>query len=153
MTTHPSRAVLASFFGRVNAHPDACWMWIGCVNPKGYGMFRSNGAHRFAYEWFIGPIPQGHEIHHACGATDCVNPAHLESLSPKEHRQRGSYWWVRNECIRGHKLTNDNVYRCKTRGVESRTCLRCRLASRRRWSQRRQRWNAATVDHFAPRSA
>lgn len=150
---HPSRTDLASFFGRVNAHPDSCWMWTGCINGKGYGAFRSGFAHRWAYEWFVGPIEKGFEVHHVCGATDCVNPSHLEALNRREHRQRGSYWWLRNECLRGHKLTEDNTYRYTVNGIEYRTCRRCRRASQRRWLERRQRWNAATVAHWSRRAS
>ncbi|KKK63955.1 hypothetical protein LCGC14_2989040 [marine sediment metagenome] len=40
-----------------------CWLWMGTVNRNGYGMFWDGGrnvrAHRWAYEFCVGPIPDG----------------------------------------------------------------------------------------------
>jgi hypothetical protein len=71
-----------------------CWTWTGARNPKGYGSV-SNGrkgasilAHRKAYEIANGPIPYGLEIDHLCENTSCVNVAHLQAVTPEEHRRR-----------------------------------------------------------------
>jgi hypothetical protein len=70
-----------------------CWEWTGSRNPKGYGSV-TNGkgasmlAHRRSYEIFNGPIPDGFEVDHLCENTSCVNPAHLEAVTPEEHRRR-----------------------------------------------------------------
>jgi hypothetical protein len=42
-------------------------------------------AHRFSYERFIGPIPEGHDLHHECLVTNCVNPLHLTPILPTHH--------------------------------------------------------------------
>jgi len=42
-------------------------------------------AHRFAYETLVGPIPEGHHLHHTCEHRGCVNPEHLEPLTPADH--------------------------------------------------------------------
>lgn len=71
-----------------------CWIWTGAKNPKGYGSV-SNGkkgssalAHRKSYMLTVGPIPNGYEIDHLCENTSCVNPEHLEAVTPEEHRLR-----------------------------------------------------------------
>ena len=46
----------------------ACVLWTAQKLPSGYGLFwtgeRKTLAHRFAYEQFVGPIPEGHHVHH-----------------------------------------------------------------------------------------
>lgn len=61
---------------------ESCWLWTGTKNGYGYGIFLLPGevqirAHRYAYEHFIGPIPDGKIIMHTCDNPPCVNPAHL----------------------------------------------------------------------------
>jgi hypothetical protein len=57
-----------------------CWMWVGS-KTKGYGQIRVDGktvrAHRFAYEAYVGEIPNGFLVCHSCDVPSCVNPDHL----------------------------------------------------------------------------
>ncbi|WP_338185886.1 HNH endonuclease signature motif containing protein [Jatrophihabitans sp.] len=74
-----------------------CWTWTGVRHrTRGYGRFYVGGrggryvqAHRWSYEHFVGPIPDGLEIDHLCAVTSCVNPAHLEAVTPDENKRRG----------------------------------------------------------------
>lgn len=68
-----------------------CWNWIAGKNKKGYGKFSFTSgqlAHRFSYQYFIGPIPQDYEINHKCRTKSCVNPEHLEALTSEEHHNK-----------------------------------------------------------------
>lgn len=73
---------------------ETCWLWRGTLTWDGYGLFRDkgrrSGAHRFAYEFFVGPIPDGFQIDHLCRVRHCVNPAHLEPVTPAENTRRSA---------------------------------------------------------------
>jgi hypothetical protein len=76
-----------------------CWEWQGCKfipNRKyphvQYGKLGRHGkhgyAHRAAYELFKGPIPEGMTVDHICFNTLCVNPDHLQLLTPGQNAAR-----------------------------------------------------------------
>ena len=58
-----------------------CWLWTAGKFQNGYGNFwdgkRTQGAHRAAYELFVGAIPEGLCVLHRCDTPACVNPEHL----------------------------------------------------------------------------
>lgn len=82
------------FWSKVDKNgPDGCWIWNGERKPAGYGHFGRNQtgrkmAHRHAYELLVGLIPPGLELDHLCRVTCCVNPEHLEPVTPAENRRR-----------------------------------------------------------------
>lgn len=77
--------------------PDTCWIWTASRNEFGYGRINIAGravkAHRIAFEWAKGPIPDGKVVDHICHTPSCVNPQHLRLATPKqngEHRVRAN---------------------------------------------------------------
>lgn len=76
--------------------PEECWEWKASLDTDGYGMFRHRkpfdrmyGAHRYAYENLIGPIPDGLQLDHLYRNHKCVNPRHLEPVTLLENIRRG----------------------------------------------------------------
>lgn len=98
---------------------DGCWVWTG--DKWGlYGRFnigsgrgRAHSAHRWAYERFVGPIPEGMTIDHLCRNTLCVNPLHLEPVTLQVNILRGenvcAKYARRTHCNRGHLLEPPNI--------------------------------------------
>lgn len=73
----------------VSKENGGCWPWQGFTDFNSYGRFSRYGlAHRFAYEFLVGPIPKGLEIDHLCRNKSCVNPDHLEAVTHRENIRR-----------------------------------------------------------------
>jgi hypothetical protein len=109
-----------------------CWWWTACINPDtGYGTFWDGkvlSAHRWSYEHFIGPIPEGLQVDHLCRVRRCVNPNHLEPVSLAENVRRGSRA-NQTHCIHGHEFTPENTIKRRRGG---RGCRSCENAGQRR---------------------
>lgn len=137
------------YFARVTQDGD-CWLWIGASGKYGYGNFMDDSgrtwrAHRWAYEYFIGRIPEGLHLDHLCRNPACVNPWHLDPVTalvniqrvPPDARNKPEPWEL---CGRGHPMTPENVYVTPGRG--NRYCRTCQSAARRRWEQEHRRKSA-----------
>lgn len=80
---HQRRKAIVEIFQQyvIPGEPDACWEWQGYRDKLGYGELKHwTGkcfAHRFSYEYYKGPIPNGLCILHRCDNPSCINPKHL----------------------------------------------------------------------------
>lgn len=88
--------------------------------------------------------PKGMHIHHTCEVKHCVNPDHLQMLTPGEHnketrRLHGNNHFARKKplnthCQRGHLLDEANTYVGKKSG--KRTCKICVAANHKKYKDR-----------------
>lgn len=148
-TDDPRRSPEQRFFARIDRLPSDCWQWDSAFT-HGYGKFFANGrhhlVHRWSYEHFIGPIPEGltvdhrcHDEHAGCAGGPicphrrCVNPQHLKLTTGPANASRSVKSW-QTHCKRGHEFTEVNTYRANGR----RTCITCRTARKRAWRRRQK---------------
>lgn len=115
---------------------DGCWFWVGSTNGNGYGEIRINNqkvyAHRWSYEFYTGrQIPEGYQIDHLCRNASCVNPDHLEAVTPSENVRRGLVAGKHPEkkhtyCSNGHLLDENEYVRQDGKGRNCKLCVRDR---------------------------
>lgn len=112
-----------------------CLVWVGSCTRNGCGKIgregRTRSAHRYIYEKFVGPVPEGLELDHLCRNRKCILPSHLEPVTHAENMRRGlSGAWQRNKthCPAGHSYTTRNskgYRRCGTCDNEKRKKTHC----------------------------
>ena len=122
-----------------------CWVWTGAKVGSGKkysqrGQLRLNGsqvhAHRFSYEYFCGPIPDGLEVSHICRNTMCVNPMHLEANTHSYNMLKSRDDKDPNSCTHGHPINEQNAY-INTKG--RRVCRPCvSRKARERYARKKQ---------------
>lgn len=106
---------------------ETCWLWLGSINKKGYGTitFRRHGtlAHRAAYIYTYGPVPEGLEVDHKCNVRRCVRPDHLQAiphidnvkkaprnLSEAFGEQKSLFDWTKDDrCVVNYSLLGKRI--------------------------------------------
>lgn len=115
---------------RIRIEPAGCWVWTGATTRgrSTYGIAwcsirkTTTTAHRVVYAVLVGPIPDELDLDHRCKTPLCVNPRHVEAVSPSENHRRER----RALCRRGlHPMVATNM-----RGAK-RECIECNLARKR----------------------
>jgi hypothetical protein len=128
------------FVDSIDVLPNGCWQWNKKLDSKGYSMFTISNqefrmsGHRFAYFLFKGNLIKGMHLDHLCRNPGCVNPDHLEQVTPKENFLRGvgiaAINTKKTTCPRGHHYDYDipkGGRWCKTCLKEARDKHRNRL--------------------------
>ncbi len=129
------RTEIERFEAKFTPEPNTgCWLWFGTTTHNGYGQFgvgrKTKRAHHVALRLYRGKtLPSGMVTDHLCRVRECVNPDHLEFVTPGENIRRGLTGDVqrrKTECKSGHAFQGDNVY------LEPVTRFRkCRICRRR----------------------
>lgn len=135
-----SHLTIAERFWTKVKFTDTCWLWTAAT-IRGYGLFwhsnnRPNArAHRWSYEFCVGPIPDDLEIDHLCRVRHCVNPDHLEIVTHQVNVLRGqgvaAIQARKKLCKNGHPFSKENTIH-DYKNKKHRRCKICRKDASRR---------------------
>src|SRR5581483_8254893 len=119
---------------RIRIDDDGHWAWTGAFTGRGYGTFKegANGrrgqwlAHRLIYTLMVGAIADGLQIDPLGRDRACVNPHHLEPVTPGENTRRGENGNSgKPGCILVHVVTAENTRTVRAGTDTLRQCLTC----------------------------
>ena len=133
------------FMNKIHENTSGCWDWLGHITENGYGQFWYEGrffrSHRIALLFFRGiDLPIGSailQVDHLCRNRKCVNPDHLEVVTPRMNNSRSESISRKNgdktHCLHGHELSNENVYSYHGKRV----CRKCMSENDKRYKRRK----------------
>ena len=125
------RPPIERFAEKTRPADNGCIEWIASTSNSGYGTFYTGEtftvAHRWSYEYHVGPIRAGMQVDHLCRNRLCVNPEHLEQVTALTNLLRGTGSAARTHCPAGHPYAGDNLRIVASTGY--RVCITCRRAN------------------------
>jgi hypothetical protein len=142
---------LLNFYDYVEV-TSTCWYWKRSLQ-SGYGRIEWEGRvipiHRFSYLIAVGDLIPGMQIDHVCHSNDktcnennncmhrrCVNPAHLEQVTPRVNvlRSRGptAANAVKTHCVNGHPFDKENTEKT----VDGRRCSICNKVAHQKYDRK-----------------
>lgn len=151
------QGVLDRFWAKTSTDHDLwfdgtqCIIWTGAKVDRHrkqlYGRYCAQRhwwvAHQFSYAQEHGEVPEGMEIDHLCRRSLCVNPLHLEAVTPCENRRRAErHRLYQLTCPAGHLRTPTNMQAYRSRPEHLKTSYRCAQCNREnaaRWVAERRK--------------
>lgn len=104
---------------------DGCWEWMATRSINGYGRINIDGkyygAHRVAYNLYIGDLPDNMCVCHHCDNPGCVNPSHLflgtrsDNMKDCVKKGRRRLPVASGEKPAGYKLTEEQVMEIRSK--------------------------------------
>lgn len=105
-----------------------CWVWLGTqLGPdvEKYGVISIDGTrvkvHRYSWELYFGPVPEGLMVCHECDNRLCVNPLHLftgtgaDNMADKTRKGRCSHVGApRKDYVTG-RLSDQDIREIRSR--------------------------------------
>jgi len=128
-----------------------CHLWKGYLWNGGYGCFRvtegekqfSRRAHKWAYEYKYGPVPEGLVLdHYFCDNKSCVNPDHVRPVTNRENSLRcesgiSAINSRKTHCCHGHPFSPENtIIRTRNGGWTVRSCRACIVDISKRYREK-----------------
>lgn len=132
-----ARSVKDRFWAKVDKKgPNDCWEWLGVKTKLGYGYMRyykdgrRKGCHLVSLILHGIKIPKGKHTDHLCRNTSCINPKHLEIVTPRKNILRGvgpaAINYRKTHCKYGHELTGKNLsWNKRKNNKNQRRCKKC----------------------------
>jgi len=143
VSTDPAVQAAAEAIYQRSVRFGECLIFTGTPSHA-YGQIRVGGrmqrAHRVTWSAANGPIPIGYEVDHLCYTPRCVNPEHLEAVTPEVNRERIRFHPESRvtHCPKGHALTGER----NNRG--GRICRECLRDQSREWWRSNKRKRVAS---------